>query len=364
MKNLQNHTRNYKLVENKLNKLFSVFFVSDQSLDQPSPYNSIQLHEIVPCIENIATGLHKELSPQFPKLPQFEAEEPCAFAAFAFLDKALGLSNKQVKITSDLVVLSDDKRLITPLKGINEQDKALRPLWSLACSSNKNDLANTQNLSSASAPTQNGKADPVNTVQALIEAAGAAFLLLAVAKSLPLNREVPYNQCDFKFGSDIFTATYTRPLFNNFFGTMSKNCLQFGPNWEQQLFVVKDPERYIAYLRAKTKENNQQFKNAISSNSDFTSFLNNLTEDRKRFPIELLLHLYGQETKDPAQKQWSRRVKDLSFSVHINYYIAWANNHSDQLRRLGVDPVVTLNYKDADHLYDYEKLSQDSPTSK
>ena len=99
MKNMQNHTRNYKLVENKLNKLFSVFFVSDQSLDQPSPYNSIQLHEIVPCIENLAKALHKELSLQFPNLPQFKDGEHFDFAALAFLDKALGLSNKQVKIS-------------------------------------------------------------------------------------------------------------------------------------------------------------------------------------------------------------------------------------------------------------------------
>ena len=364
MKNMQNHTRNYKLVENKLNKLFSVFFVSDQSLDQPSPYNSIQLHEIVPCIENLAKALHKELSLQFPNLQQFKDGEHFDFAALAFLDKALGLSNKQVKISSDLVALSDDKRLITPLKGAHEQDKSLRPLWSQACQSNKNDLANTQNLGSASTPTPNGKAAPQHNVQTLIEAAGAAFLLLSVAKSLPLTHEVPYNQCDFKFGSDIFTATYTRPLFNNFFGTMSKNCLQFDQNWEQQLFVVKDPDSYIASLRAKTKENNQQFKNAISSNSDFTSFLNNLTEDRKHVPVELLLHWYGQETKDPAQKQWSRRVKDLSFSVQTNYLTAWTGNHSDQLKRLGFDPVVALNYRDADHLYNYAKLSQDTPTSK
>ena len=364
MKNLQNHTRNYKLVENKLNKLFSVFFVSDLTLDQPSPSNSLQLHEIFPCIENLAKALHKELSPQFPDLQQFKDGEPFDVAALAFLDKALGLSNKQIQITSDLVVLSDDKRLITPLKGAHEKDKSLRPLWSLACQSNKKDLANTQNLGSASTPTPNGQADPLHTAQALIEAAGATFLLLSVAKSLPLTREVPYNQCDFTFGSDIFTATYTRPLFNNFFGTMSKNCLQFGQNWEQQLFVVKDPDRYIASLRAKAKENNQKFKNAISSNSDFTSFLHNLTEDRKRVPIELLLHWYGQETKEPAQKQWSRRVRDLSFSVQTNYFTAWAANHSDQLKHLGFDAVVALNYKDADHLYDYEKLSQDTPDSK
>ena len=363
MQNLQNHIRNYKLTENKLNELFSNFLVSDQYLDQPTPNYSLILNEIVPYIESLAKDLHQELSPQFPNLPQFKAGEHFDYVALTFLDEALGLSQKQVKITSDLVVISDDKRLITPLKGAHEQDKSLHPRWSKAYQSYKHDQANTQNVDLDSTPTPDGQEDILPTAQAVIEAAGAAFLLLTVAKSLPLTREVPYSQCDFKFDSQIFTATYTRPLFNNFFGTMSKDCLQFGPNWEQQLFVVKDPERYIASLRAKTKENNQQFKKAILSNSDFVSFFNNLSDARKRNPIELILHWYGQETKDPAKKEWSQRVKDLSFSVHINYYIAWANNHSDQLRRLGFDPVVTLNYKDADHLYDYEKLSQDTPDS-
>lgn len=367
MKNLQNHIRNYKITENKLNKLFSEFFVGDQYLDQPSPAFSPLLNDIVPNIGSLAKDLHeelyKELSPQFPNLPEFKEGEKFDYQALAFLDQALGLSNKQVKITSDLVVLSDDKRLITPLKGAHES-KDKHPLWIKAYQSFKHDLANTQNLDPASTPTPDGKAVILPTLQALIEAAGANFLLLTVAKSLPLNREVPYRQFDFKFGSDIFTATYSRPLFNNFFGPMSKDCLQFGPNWEKQLFVVKDPERYIVSLRAKAEENGQQFKKAILSNPDFASFFNNLTEDRKRVPIELILHWYEQETKDPVQKEWSQRVKDLSFSVQVNYFTAWANNHSDQLRRLGFDPLVTLNYKDADHLYNYEKLSQDNPDSK
>lgn len=363
MQNLQNHIRNYKLTENKLNELFSNFLVSDQYLDQPTPNYSLILNEIVPYIESLAKDLHQELSPQFPNLPQFKAGEHFDYVALAFLDEALGLSQKQVKITSDLVVLSDDKRLITPLKGAHEKDKFLHPLWSVAYQSYKHDQANTQNVDPASTPKPDGKTDILPTLRAVIEAAGAEFLLLTVAKSLPLTREVPYVQCDFKFGSNIFTATYTRPLFNNFFGPMSKDCLQFGPNWEKQLFVVKDPERYIASLRAKTEENGQQFKKAILSNPAFASFFNNLSDDRKRNPIELILHWYGQETKDPAQKEWSQRVKDLSFSVNINYFVAWANNHNDQLRRLGFDPVVALNYKDADHLYNYEKLSQDTPDS-
>ena len=145
---------------------------------------------------------------------------------------------------------------------------------------------------------------------------------------------------------------------------MSKDCLQFFPNWEQKLFVVKDPERYIAHLRAKIKENNQQIKDAILSNIGFLSFFSNLTEDLKCSPIEMIWQLYAQETKDPVQKEWVRRVQDLSFSIHTSYYISWANHYSDQLRLFGFAPVVALNYQDADHLYDYEKLSQDNPDSK
>ena len=145
---------------------------------------------------------------------------------------------------------------------------------------------------------------------------------------------------------------------------MSKDCLQFFPNWEQKLFVVKDPDRYIAHLRAKIKENNQQIKDAILSNIGFLSFFNNLSDDIKRTPIEMILQLYAQETKDPVQKEWVQRVQDLSFSIRTSYYIGWANNYSDHLRLSGFAPVVTLNYKDADHLYNYEKLSQDTTDSK
>lgn len=364
MKNLQNHIRNYKLTENKLNKLFSEFFVGDQYLDQPNPSYSPLIHEIVPCIESLAKDLHKELAPQFPNLPKFKPRESFDYKALAFLDKALGLSQKQVKITSDLVVLSDDKRLITPLKGAHEKDKSLHPLWSVTYQSYKHDQANTQNVDPTSTTAPDSKADILPTAQAVIEVAGANFLLLTVAKSLPLTREVPYNKCDFKFGSNIFTATYTRPLFSRFLGPMSKDCLQFFPNWEQKLFVAKDPDRYIAHLRAKIEENNQQIKDAILSNSDFVSFFNNLTEDLKRNPIEPILMLYEQETKDPVQKEWIHRIQDLSFSIRTSYYIGWANNYSDHLRLSGFAPVVTLNYKDADHLYNYEKLSQDTTDSK
>ena len=361
MENLQNHIRNYKLVERKCEDLFEFLLVDDQKLSLTTSGNL--LVQIVQCIESLAKDLHKELAPQFRNLPKFHAGERFDYDALGFLDQALGLSKKQIKITSKLMPsLSEEKRLITPLLGAHESNDK-HPHWSKAYQSNKHDLANSQNAD-LSASSLGGKASIPSTIQAEIEAAGAAFLLLTVAKSLPLNKETPYDQCDFTFGSDIFTATYTRPLFSRFLGPMSKDCLQFFPNWEQKLFVVKDPDRYIAHLRAKIKENNQQIKDAILSNIGFLSFFNNLSDDIKRTPIEMILQLYAQETKDPVQKEWVQRVQDLSFSIHTSYYIGWANNYSDHLRLSGFAPVVALNYQDADHLYDYKKLSQDNPDSK
>lgn len=361
MENLQNHIRNYKLVERKCEDLFEFLLVDDQKLSLTTSGNL--LVQIVQCIESLAKDLHKELAPQFRNLPKFHAGERFDYDALGFLDQALGLSKKQIKITSKLMpYLSEERRLITPLLGAHEStDK--HPLWSKAYQSNKHDFANSQNAD-LSASSLGGKASIPSTIQAEIEAAGAAFILLTVAKNLPLNKEKPYDQCDFTFDSNIFTATYTRPLFSRFLGPMSKDCLQFFPNWEQKLFVVKDPDRYIAHLRAKIKENNQQIKDAILSNIGFLSFFSNLTEDLKRTPIEMILQLYAQETKDPVQKEWVQRVQDLSFSIHTSYYIGWANNYSDHLRLSGFAPVVALNYQDADHLYDYEKLSQDTPDSK
>ena len=360
MKNLQNHIRNYELIEDSCNALFSSVLISDKQLKTPT--TGFLLINIVQCIESIAKDLHKELAPLFPKLPKFHAGEQFDYDALGFLDQALGLSKKQIKITSKLMPsLSEEKRLITPLLGAHESlDK--HPAWSKAYQSNKHDLANSQNAD-LSASSLGGKASIPSTIQAEIEAAGAAFLLLTVAKSLPLNKETPYDQCDFTFGSDIFTATYTRPLFNCFAGPMSKDCLQFGPNWEQQLFVVKDPEPYIAHLRAKSKANEAQLLQEINKDRELVAFLHKAEEERPKTSTPLLIFEYGQQTGDQAKKKWCQRINNLSFSTNIEYFTAWANGEYESLRLFGFAPVVALNYQDADHLYDYEKLSQDNPDS-
>ena len=145
---------------------------------------------------------------------------------------------------------------------------------------------------------------------------------------------------------------------------MSKDCLQFGPNWEKQLFVVKDPEPYIAHLRAKSKANEAQLLQEINKDSELVAFLHKAEEERPKTPTQLLIFEYGQQTGDQAKKKWCQRINNLSFSTNIEYFTAWANGTPESLKRAGFAPVVTLNYQDADHLYDYEKLSQDNPDSK
>ena len=143
MQNLQNHIRNYELVERKCNELFEFLLVDDQKLSITTSGNL--LVHIVQCIESLAKDLHKELAPLFPKLPKFHAGEQFDYDALGFLDQALGLSKKQIKITSKLMPsLSEEKRLITPLLGAHESNDK-HPHWSKAYQSNKHDLANSQN---------------------------------------------------------------------------------------------------------------------------------------------------------------------------------------------------------------------------
>lgn len=143
MQNLQNHIRNYELVERKCNELFEFLLVDDQKLSITTSGNL--LVHIVQCIESLAKDLHKELAPLFPKLPKFHAGEQFDYDALGFLDQALGLSKKQIKITSKLMpYLSEEKRLITPLLGAHESNDK-HPHWSKAYQSNKHDLANSQN---------------------------------------------------------------------------------------------------------------------------------------------------------------------------------------------------------------------------
>ena len=102
MQNLQNHIRNYELVERKCNELFEFLLVDDQKLSITTSGNL--LVHIVQCIESLAKDLHKELAPLFPKLPKFHAGEQFDYDALGFLDQALGLSKKQIKITSHFSV--------------------------------------------------------------------------------------------------------------------------------------------------------------------------------------------------------------------------------------------------------------------
>lgn len=184
-------------------------------------------------------------------------------------------------------------------------------------------------------------------------------MLLVVAQSLPLNKAKQFVQCDLSFGSDLFAATYTRPLFTTFTAPLNAEDLQLAPNWQQAMFVVKDPERYIEYLCKEQKAKNKQFIDAILSNQDFLTFFQNLPEERKKNNLSIILHWYSEETHNPEQKEWSKRINGLSLSTNIDYFTAWANDGHAMLSRANFDPLLAFNnYKDSASLYNYEKLNQ------
>lgn len=348
MKNLPNHIRNYELVERKCEDLFEFLLISDQQLKTQT--TGLLLLDIVPCIESLAKDLHQELSPQFPDLPQFKDGEPFDYAALAFLDRALGLSKKQVKITSKLIPsLSEERRLITPLFGAHES-KDKHPLWSKAYQSNKHDLANSQNADLSDSSL--GGSIP-STIQAEIEAAGAFFLLLCVAKSLPLNKQVSYGNFDLKFGSNIFQATYVRPFFTNFTRTLDNSSLQMSDKWQESLFLVKEPEGYIITLRKKSITILSQIKQELCENLDFLAFYANLPEDQKNNTIEYILFKYSEATGNSTQDSLS-----LLFQTHNEYLSNWINQDIALMRLNRTEPVVVLNtYKDNDPIYDYDKIN-------
>ena len=455
--------RIYKILEKQCIDLFSIVVIDDQCLDQPNATYSDLIYTIVPTIESLAKALHKELaqtdlakSRVDPELQEFNAKEHFDYQALAFLDQALGLSTKQVKINSELVALSEESgnRILTPLLNAHKSEHAAeaaeaeaaartaakaaekakakaeeaaakakasaeaatkasdateattkaeakaeaaakakeaksaanaaanaatkaakaatkaaeaaeaatkaeganqpckRPLWIKAYQDYKHDQANARQ-DSANCPT----------ARALLEAIGAAFLLLAVARVLPLDDEKPISKFDFTFDSELFEVTYTHPYFTNLIDTISQECLHFDKNWEKTLFIVKYRERYIQHLRTQDQAANDLLTNVIYKNPRFVAFCNSHAAELSNLPLHHCLRKYAQDTKDYQQAAWSRRALQSIVSIQIKDITAWVNSsNNDQLKISSLNPVVSLNYyKDASELYDYKKLNQDSP---
>lgn len=345
MDTLPYHRRNYKLLEKRCLDLFSIVVIDDNNFEQPNFTYSDLIYGIAPLIESLAKDLHEELSPQFPDFLQFKPNENFDYKALAFLDKALGLSQKQVTVTSDLVAVSDVNRVLTPLLGAHDKDKSKQPLWSRAYQSYKHNQANMQH-NSTDCPT----------ARALLEAIGAAFLLLTVARSLPIDIPKRFMKFDFTFGSELFAATYNRVFFTRFISPLGTDCLQLASDWTKHLFVVKDPEQYIKDLKAaEEQENRRLLTKALDEKPTFKDFYNSLSTQRKDFAK--IVQLYGE--KYPDDIEWSNKQILLTFSHYTRYISAWANGEHYLLSRFGFDPLVALNYKKAEELYDYAKLNQD-----
>lgn len=354
MQSLPYHRRNYKLLENQCLNLFSIVAIDDNNFDQPNSTYAALIHDIVPLIESLAKDLHQELGPQFPDLPQFKPKERFDFESLAFLDQALYLSSKQVKLTSELVALSEESghRILIPLQDAHDKDKTKHPLWSRAYQSYKHNQANTQQ-DSVDCPT----------AQALLEAIGAAFLLLAVARSLPIDAENKFTKFDFTFGSDLFTTTYTRAIFTGLIGPLHPKCIEFfEADKDHALFVVKDPEGYIKDLHAEIHKNGTRLAPVMHANPEFRAFYDALNKPHKdQEESAVLLNWYYEATEDPTKRAWIHNLLVEIVLPQLLYIKLWNDEEHYQLRPLGFDPVVALNYKDASELYDYKKLNQDSP---
>ena len=454
--------RIYKILEKQCIDLFSIVVIDDQCLDQPNATYSDLIYTIVPTIESLAKALHKELaqtdlakSRVDPELQEFNAKEHFDYQALAFLDQALGLSTKQVKINSELVALSEESgnRILTPLLNAHKSEHAAeaaeaeaaartaakaaekakakaeeaaakakasaeaatkasdateattkaeakaeaaakakeaksaanaaanaatkaatkatkaaeaaeaatkaeganqpchRPLWIKAYQDYKHDQANARQ-NSANCPT----------AKALLEAIGAAFLLLAVARALPLDKERPLTEFDFTFGSELFTATYTHASFNrsSIFkdptDPLSPDDITLTKKLNQDLFVVKAQATYLQHLHTENLEFFKTFISAALSNQKFAAFFKSHKEDSSNSSIFDILSQYGTEcgkNHDFEELAWSLTFHSIFFSEYFKYSMKRLTTSNEELRRLGFEPLVALNYKDINELYDY-----------
>ena len=467
--------RNYMLLEKQCIDLFSIVVIDDQCLDLPNATYSALIYGIAPTIESLAKALHKELaqtdlakSRVDPELQEFNAKEHFDYRALAFLDQALDLSQKQVKLTSKVVALSEESgnRILTPLLNAHKSEHAAeaaeaeaaaiaaakaaekakakaeeaaakaeasaeaatkaadaaeattkaeakaeaatkakeaksaanaaanaatkaakaatkaaeaaeaatkaeganqpcqRPLWIKAYQDYKHDQANARQ-NSANCPT----------ARALLEAIGAAFLLLTVAKSLPLKDGPKFSKFDFTFGSELFEATYTRPTFTNFKGHLSPENLQLDPCWRKALFVVKDTDIYIITSSlVETSDSSANLEKDFFSNQAFLDYYNEHQEEIKEmftptpsdpYLLEILiisvLSSYTENTQDQAQKAWSDNMINRIIAPRLHSFILLAKAYNIELSCSIFDPFVAFNhYKKASEIYAYDKLSQDN----
>lgn len=207
-------------------------------------------------------------------------------------------------------------------------------------------------------PTSIPFPSPISAGIAVMEALGLFFVLLVLAWHLPyIKRSLPpesFNSFDFTLGSSIFEATYIRPYFIDFNIPISNNSLEGTEKLNNALFIVKDPEQYIASLIKQNKNNLNLFIKTVSSNNSFVQYLKQLSDNEKKYyPIQLLVSRFG-ESK--GETEWSNNTNKLLTATHKKY-LSEITRQAPQLREFA--PIVQLNiYKQGIDIYNYTNLNR------
>lgn len=336
------YQREMLVMEEKLHHICKDNRITDNYLDLPNPVYCNFLSSTITIIENLAKDLHQELAAQFPHLTAYKEHERFNYTTLKFLDKALNLAPKKIQIVSNLVVLSPENRALYPFFNAYSKEQYKRPNWILSYQSyNTPDIIYHRRIP---------------TARTVLEAAGAYFLLFCVAKSLPLEEHVPYGNFDPKFGSKIFTATFTRPLFSSFTVTLDNSNLQKTAKWQESLFIVKDSDEYIIALHNKFITCFNQIKQELLENPDFLAFCAKLpNKQKKSSTFEYLAYKYSEAT---GYTKWYSRITSLSAQLYSAYISNWMGQDIAFMRANKSEPVVVLNtYKENDPIYDYYKIN-------
>lgn len=256
------------------------------------------------------------------------------------INDAFNLQSKQVNITSNMLIDMYNQRYFSPFSP-TIRNNIYYYLF--------------QNSS-----TYIPFSSPIKAGIAVMETLGLFFVLLVLAWHLPyIKRSLQpesFNSFDFTLGSSIFEATYVRPYFIDFNIPISNNSLEGLEKLNNALFVVKDPEQYIATLIEQNKDNFNLFINTISSNNSFVHYFNQLPDNEKKYyPIQLLVSRFGKST---GNTEWSNDANRLLTLTHKKY-LSEITRQVPQLRNFA--PIVQLNiYKQGMDIYDYNRLNRNS----
>ena len=355
------YQREMRIIEERLHDICVNNYITDDSLESPNLSYGEFLLSTVPFIEDIAKELHQELAPQFPNLAVFKEREQFDYVSLKFLAHALNLAKKQIYIESDLVVLSSKNRTLYPIFSAYNQNQLKRPNWLLAYQNSKHKFSSV--LPNTTKCVDSDKDDTAlaihikrtPTAKTVLEAAGAYFLLFSAAKSLVLDKPIPYGDFDPKFGSNIFTTTFTRPVFTFFTGNLDNSTLEVDTKWKQSLFIVKYPDDYIITLRNKFVTRFNQAMQELRDNHDYSAFYDNLPEDQKSNTLGYIISKYAEISGD---SKWAHHINSLISQTDNEHASNWDSQDLTLMRLNKAEPVVVLNtYRNKAQIYDFAKIN-------